>query len=58
MNLADQITAMEKRLDEAVDGVLAEQIGTNSRLDDMDFQLREMRDMLAAVLSLLQPEEP
>lgn len=57
MSLADQLTAMGKRLDEAVDGVLAEQIGTNGRLDDLDFQLGEMRDMLKLVLSLLQSED-
>ncbi len=57
MSLADQITKLGKRLDDSIEGVLAEQIGTNSRLDDLDFQLGEVRDLLHRVLSLLETDE-
>lgn len=57
MSLADQLNAMGKRLDEAIDGVLAEQISATAKLDDLDFQISELRDMLGQVLALLEPED-
>lgn len=58
MTLADQITKLGKRLDDSIEGVLAEQIGTNSRLDDLDYQIGEVRDLLNHVLALLQVSKP
>lgn len=57
MSIADQIKAMEKRLDDSLDGVLAEQIGTNARIDDLDHQIGDVRDLLLRVLALLEPQE-
>lgn len=57
MSLAEQITKMGKRLDDSIDGLLAEQIGTNSRLDDLDHQIGDVRDLLSQVLALLQPAD-
>ncbi len=57
MSLADQISAMGKGLDELIDGVMAEQISANGRLDDLDYQIGEVRELLSRVLALLEPEE-
>lgn len=57
MSLADQITAMGKRLDETLDGMYAEQISTTAKLDDLDANISEVRDLLVRVLSLLESEE-
>lgn len=57
MSLADQITAMGKRLDETLDGMYAEQISTTAKLDDLDANISEVRDLLVRVLSLLETEE-
>lgn len=57
MSLADQITAMGKRLDETLDGIYAEQIGTTAKLDDLDFQVRAIRGLLERVLKLLDPKD-
>jgi hypothetical protein len=57
MSLADQITAMGKRLDDTLDGMYAEQISTTAKLDDLDANISEVRDLLVRVLSLLESEE-
>lgn len=55
MSISDQMAKLGKRMDDALDGVLAEQIGTNSRIDDLDHQLGDVRDLLLKVISLLEP---
>ena len=41
----------------AIDGVLAEQISATGRLDDLDAQLGEIKDILIHIISLLEPNE-
>lgn len=53
MSISDQMATLGKRMDDALDGVLAEQIGTNSRIDDLDHQIGDVRDLLLRVLALL-----
>ncbi|MDR6535600.1 hypothetical protein [Variovorax soli] len=57
MSLVDQLTRTEKSVLDALDGVLAEHISTSGRLDDLDFQIGELRDLLTRVLALLEPED-
>lgn len=57
MSVIDHLKGVEKRLNETMDGVLAEQIGTNSRIDDLDHQIGDVRDLLLRVLSLLESED-
>lgn len=47
----------EKEMLELLDGIQAEQISIAAKLDDLDFQLGEIRDVLGAILALLEPEE-
>jgi len=57
MTLITELRAVEKRLSEQIDGIEAEQITINGKLDDLDFRLGEIRDVLGAILALLEPEE-
>lgn len=57
MSVLSELRAVEKRLNEQIDGIQAEQITMNGKLDDLDHQLGEIRDVLGAILALLEPED-
>lgn len=57
MNVAARLDQVEKDLAEMLDGVQGDAITISGKLDDLSFEIGEVRDLLTRVLDLLQPED-